>query len=206
MTSTSSSTHTSLIFETKWHSTATTSYILHQRPSYPLSDISTNCTTMKISSSTKILSSNKFQTSDGSSTESDECETGDLSSDEYPTQLKENYDNEMSDIALFLNDRRQIAVGAAPSENSVRRFPHRPSSLSHIQKYSSPSKSKLSLTDHAKSLIKNKVILQKQRSIQRIQLYEDLKKLNHRRIQVIDELINLDELHEQKVKQLSEIL
>ncbi|CAF0747830.1 unnamed protein product [Didymodactylos carnosus] len=202
----SSSSRKSLTFETKWHSTATTSYVLHQRPSYPLSDISTNCTMMKISSTTKMISTNKFQTSNGSCTESDECETGDLLSSDYPTQMKLSDDSDMSDIALFLNHPKQVTIGADQSENSLKRPLSRLSSTSLVKQYSSSSQSKLSLNDDAKSLLKKKIMVQKQRSTQRLQLYEDLKVINHKRIQVIDELIHLDEQHEEKVKQLAKVL
>lgn len=221
----------------KWHSTAThTSSSItatqgyRHRPSIPLSDISTNINVPPPSSSMatfsrkciyvkEVISVNNSaahlpMTSDSGS--ASECESGDLSSDEYPSQIKiksfnlshsqENHfdsTHEMGTLAQLLNHSiRDATIISHKHESDVHRHEvpdHRvrSSSSSSTPRFENLPKIRR-LSDHLSTTIQR----QKTRNEQRHHAYAQLKDLAQRRLHVVAELVNLDEQYEATLAKL----
>lgn len=214
----------------KWHSTAThhtsTSRTYRSRPSIPLSEISTN---IKTSVATKciyfkeVISVNNsaahlpMTSTDGSASE---CESGDLSSDEYPSLIKvkapisilhapdqsPDSTHEMGTLAQFLNHSFPVqadsSIGSHKQESDVRRHEvpdHRvrSSSSSSTPRIHEPMKSRR-LSEHLSTTIQR----QKTRHEQRNHAYNQLKHLAQRRLNVVAELVTLDEEYEATLAKL----
>ncbi|CAF1226200.1 unnamed protein product [Adineta steineri] len=234
----SNSGSTLLSSSNKWHSTAThtsssitATHSYCHRPSIPLSDISTNINTAAAAMRTvsrkciyvkEVISVNNstahlpLTSSDGSASE---CESGELSSDEYPSQIKfkplsidhgqENHfdsTHEMGTLAQLLNHsfpvQRDSSILSQKHESDIRRHevPNnqmRSSSNSSTPRIEGPLKTRR-LSEHLSTTIQR----QKTRNEQRHNAYAELKNLAQRRLNVVAELVTLDEQYEATLAKL----
>jgi len=223
----------------KWHSTAThtsssitTTHGYRHRPSIPLSDISTNinpaasmttvsrkCIYVKEVISVNNSAAHLPLSSSIDSGSASECESGELSSDEYPSQIKpkplsishcqENHfdsTHEMGTLAQLLNHsfpvRRDTSMISHKHESDIHRHEvpdHqiRSSSSSSTPRIENPLKTRR-LSEHLSTTIQR----QKTRNEQRSNAYSQLKHLAQRRLNVIAELVTLDEQYEATLAKL----
>jgi len=144
-----------------------------------------------------------------------ECESGDLSSDEYPSQIKikpfnlshsqENHfdsTHEMGTLAQLLNHSIHDATIISHKESDIHRHEvpdHRvrSSSSSSTPRFENLPKVRR-LSDHLSTTIQR----QKTRNEQRHHAYAQLKDLAQRRLHVVAELVNLDEQYEATLAKL----
>lgn len=212
----------------KWHSTAThtsssiiTTHGYRQRPSIPLSEISTNAAAAtRKTVATKcvyvkeVISVNNSaaQLPSDTSTTGSECESGELSSDEYPSQIKfkpmsfvhgqENHHAdptyEMGTLAQLLNHSfpppANVSMESHKRESDVRRHEvpeHRMRSSSSTPRLEGLARTRR-LSEHLSTTIQR----QKTRNEQRHHAYAQLKTLAQRRLNVVAELVTLDEQYE----------
>ncbi|CAF3320525.1 unnamed protein product [Rotaria socialis] len=225
----------SLSSTNKWHSTAThtsssitTTQGYRNRPSIPLSDISSNINAAAMRTFSRrcvyvkeVISVNNsashlpLVSSDNSCTSASECESGELSSDEYPSQIKvkpksishfqENpsidLTHEMGTLAQLLNHsftgHKNISMMSQRHESDIHRHEvpdnrmRSSSSISSTPRIESPRKTRR-MSDHLSTTIER----QKTRSEQRNNAYIQLKHLAQRRLNVVAELVTLDEQYE----------
>jgi len=219
----------------KWHSTAThtsssitATHGYRHRPSIPLSDISTNLNSAGMTTVSRkciyvkeVISVNNsaahlpLASSDSGS--ASECESGELSSDEYPSQIKikpltlshgqENHcdsTHEMGTLAQLLNHsfpgQKDASISSHKHESDIRRHEvpdHRIRSTSSTPRLSSPIKTRR-LSEHLSTTIQR----QKSRNEQRHNAYAQLKHLAQRRLNVVAELVTLDEEYEATLAKL----
>ncbi|CAF0894075.1 unnamed protein product [Rotaria sp. Silwood1] len=221
----------------KWHSTAThtsssitATHGYRHRPSIPLSDISANMNTAAMTTFSRkciyvkeVISVNNsaahlpLVSSDNSS--ASECESGELSSDEYPSQIKlkpksithcqENLSDptyEMGTLAQLLNHsfsgHKDISMASQKHESDIHRHVvpdnrMRSSSSSSTPRIEAPLKARR-LSEHLSTTIER----QKTRSEQRNNAYIQLKHIAQRRLNVVAELVTLDEQYEATLAKL----
>lgn len=234
--SNSGSTLLSSTTSNKWHSTAThtsssitATHGYRHRPSIPLSEISTNinvpssaamatfsrkCIYVKEVISVNNSVAHLPMASDSGS--ASECESGDISSDEYPSQIKvkpfnlshsqENHfdsTHEMGTLAQLLNHSIPDAtILSHKHESDVHRHEvpdhrMRSSSSSSTPRFENLPKVRR-LSEHLSTTIQR----QKTRNEQRNHTYAQLKDLAQRRLHVVAELVNLDEQYEATLAKL----
>ncbi|CAF1687727.1 unnamed protein product, partial [Adineta ricciae] len=224
----------------KWHSTAThtssaisATHGYRHRPSIPLSDISTNINTGSVAATTtfsrkciyvkEVISVNNsaahLQIASSDAGSASECESGDISSDEYPSQIKvkpfiidhgqENQHDsthEMGTLAQLLNHsvpaHVDTSISSQKHESDIRRHevPNhrmRSSSTSSTPRFEAPLKTRR-LSEHLSTTIQR----QKTRNEQRHHAYAQLKHLAQRRLNVVAELVTLDEEYEATLAKL----
>jgi len=218
----------------KWHSTAThtsssikATHGYRHRPSIPLSDISTNINPAAAAMTTfstkciyvkEVISVNNsaahlpLSSSDGGS--ASECESGELSSDEYPSQIKikpisiNHLDSthEMGTLAQLLNHsfpvHKDTSMSSHKHESDIHRHEvpdHgiRSSSSSSTPRIENPIKTRR-LSEQLSTTIQR----QKSRNEQRNNAYAQLKHLAQRRLNVVAELVTLDEQYEATLAKL----
>jgi len=218
----------------KWHSTAThTSSSISathgycHRPSIPLSDISTNINSAAAMTTVsrkciyvkEVISVNNsaahlpFSSDSGSASE---CESGELSSDEYPSQIKikphgqENLldsTHEMGTLAQFLNHsfpiHKDVSITSHKSDRHASDI-HRHEVPDHGIRSSSstPRMENLPKTRRLSEHLSTTIQRQKSRSEQRHNAYTQLKHLAQRRLNIVAELVTLDEQYEATLAKL----
>lgn len=158
-----------------------------------------------------------FTSSDSGS--ASECESGDLSSDEYPSQIKikpisishgqENRldsTHEMGTLAQLLNHsfplQKDISFASHKHESDVHRHEVPDHRVRSSSSSSTPRLENAGRTRRLSEHLSTTIQRQKSRNEQRHHAYAQLKHLAQRRLNVISELVTLDEQYEATLAQL----